>query len=63
MQLGDRAADVYTTSVSVMSILSTVEDLVLEHGTGLCSTTSIKSARSNEEDAEDCGEKNTIDIL
>ena len=46
MQLGDIAADVYTTSVSVMSTRSTLEDLVLERGTGLCNATSIKSARS-----------------
>ena len=44
MQLGDRAANVYTTSVSVMSTRSTLEDLVLERGTGLCNATSIKSA-------------------
>ena len=42
MQLGNIAADVYTTSV--MSTRSTPENLVLERGTGLCNATSMKSA-------------------
>ena len=41
MQLGDRAADVYTTSV--MSTRSTPEDLVLERSTGSCNATSTQA--------------------